>query len=316
MAWRLPPLKSLRAFEAAGRNLSFTLAAQELNVTPGAISRQIKLLEDFLGTLLFKRANREVTLTAAGASYLESLTDLFARVHAATERVVKARDNRELRLSCSLTFTLRWLLPRLIGFHSAQPGIDLQLTTSIKPVDFRVDDFDAAIRFGQGQWTNLAAHRLFGADLVPVCSPSLLREGPPLRKFADLPRHTLLHSTARPANWSKWFAAAGIEQIDDKHAIIFESSSLAFQAAIEGMGVAMGQLQLVAEDLAAGRLLMPFDLIVPDVDSFYLLHSESAARNKAFQKFRHWLLDQAHLDAARIEKIRKGACRSGLALSN
>jgi LysR family transcriptional regulator, glycine cleavage system transcriptional activator len=305
MAWRLPPLKALRAFEAAGRNLSFTLAARELNVTTGAVSRQIKLLEEFVGTALFKRANREVTLTAPGATYLEALTDVFARTHAATARIAAVRDNRGLRLSCTMTFSLRWLLPRLISFHTAQPGLDIQLTTSIKPVDLRVDDFDAAIRFGQGQWTDIVSHRLFGADLVPVCNPTLLLEGPPLRKLADLSRYTLLHSTARPDNWRKWLDAMGVQDIADNHGMHFESSSLAFQAAIEGMGIAMGQLQLVAEDLATGRLVMPFHCVVPDIDSFYLLYSDAAARVKAFQRFRNWLLEEARIDVARVETIKK-----------
>jgi len=292
VSWHLPPLNAVRTFEAAGRNLSFTLAARELNVTPGAVSRQVKLLEEFIGTRLFERANREVKLTHAGALYLEDLTEAFVRVNAATARFAEARGDQKLRLSSSITFTLRWLIPRLITFHAVNPGAQVQLTTSLKPVDFRIDDVDLAIRLGSGDWPNSVKHLLMRSELVPVCSPNLLKDRP-LRTIDDLATHTLLHSTARPRNWPIWLKGAGNADLECDKGIFFESSSLALQAALEGMGIAIAQTPLVAEDLQTGRLVMPFDRIVTEEDAFYILYAEGAMRNKTLQRFRDWLLKQA-----------------------
>ena len=291
MSWHLPPLNAVRTFEAAGRNLSFTLAARELNVTPGAVSRQVKLLEEFLGTRLFERANREVKLTAAGSAYLEELTEAFSRVNAATARFTEARGDQKLRLSSSITFTLRWLIPRLITFHAAYPGSQIQLTTSLKPIDFRMDDVDVAIRLGSGKWRNSVSHYLISSDLVPVCSPSLLKERV-LRSVDDLSSHTLLHSTARPFNWSIWLKGAGAADLEASRGIYFESSSLALQAAVEGMGVAIGQVALISEDLQTGRLVMPFDTVVTEENAFYVLYAEGATRNKTLQRFCDWVLKE------------------------
>jgi LysR family transcriptional regulator, glycine cleavage system transcriptional activator len=292
VSWHLPPLNAVRTFEAAGRNLSFTLAARELNVTPGAVSRQIKLLEEFIGARLFERANREVKLTRAGALYLEDLTEAFSRINAATACFAESRGDQTLRLSSSITLTLRWLIPRLITFHAVNPGAQVQLTTSLKPVDFRIDDVDLAIRLGSGDWPNSVKHLLMRSELVPVCSPNLLKDRP-LRAIGDLAAHTLLHSTARPRNWPIWLRGAGNTDLECDKGIFFESSSLALQAAIEGMGIAIAQPPLVSEDLQAGRLVTPFDRIVTEDDAFYILYAEGAMRNKMLQRFRDWLLKQA-----------------------
>jgi LysR family glycine cleavage system transcriptional activator len=285
-------LNAVRTFEAAGRNLSFTLASRELNVTPGAVSRQVKLLEDYIGTLLFERANREVRLTRAGAEYLEELTEAFSRVNSATARFVKSRCDQKLRLSTSLTFTLRWLIPRLITFHAAYPGSQVQLTTSLKPLDFRTGDVDIAVRLGSGNCQNSSSYFLMPSDLVPVCSPTLL-DDLPLRSIKDIAAHTLLHSTARLRNWPIWLNGVGAHELEDNNGVYFESSSLALQAAIDGMGVAIAQVSLVSEDLATGRLVMPFETVVTEEDAFYIIYAEGAARNKTLQRFRDWLIKEA-----------------------
>lgn len=292
MTWRLPPLNAVRTFEAAGRNLSFTLASRELNVTPGAVSRQVKLLEDHIGTKLFERANREVRLTRAGAEYLEELTEAFSRVNAATARFIKSGHDQKLRLSTSLTFTLRWLIPRLINFHAAYPGSQVQLTTSLKPLDFRTDDVDIGVRLGPGNYQNSSSYFLMSSDLVPVCSPALLNKLP-LKSIKDLAAHTLLHSTARLRNWPVWLNGVGAHELEDNKGVYFESSSLALQAALDGMGVAIGQVSLVADDLAMGRLVTPFDTVVTEEDAFYVIYAEGAMRNKTLQRFRDWLIKEA-----------------------
>lgn len=298
MSWRFPPLNAIRTFEAAGRNLSFTLAAKELNVTPGAVSRQIKLLEEHVEIRLFERANREVRLTPAGQDYLDVVTETFAALNQATTRLVQNRASRPLRLVATMTFALRWLVPRLISFYSSHANRDIQLTTSLKPLDFRTDDVDLAVRLGRGDWPNLVSHFLFSSDLVPVCSPKLVA-GHPMRNAEDLRRHTLLHSTARPRNWSTWLKGAGLGGCNDSQGVYFESSSLALEAAVEGMGIAIGQTRLVAEDLAAGRLMTPFDIVVREDDGFYLLHTIDGGHNKTLRQFRDWMLREAGPDATR-----------------
>lgn len=293
MRWNLPPLNAVRSFEAAGRNLSFTLAARELNVTPGAVSRQIKLLEEFVGTRLFDRAHREVKLTDSGKQYLEELTDTFSRLNSATARFTDCRCDQTLRVSSSVTITLKWLIPRLISFHAANPASQIQLNISLKPPNFRTDDVDIAIRMGSGTWANSVSYFLMPSDLVPVCSPSL-QKSLPLNTIGDLKHHTLLHSTVRPRNWPTWLKSVAAQNLEDSHGVYFENSGLALQAAVGGMGIAIGQTQLIAEDLAAGRLIMPFSHVAREEDAFYILYPESVGRNRRIlQKFRDWLLSEA-----------------------
>lgn len=287
------PLNALRAFEAAARHMSFKRAAAELNVTPGAVSRHVQQIEEHVGVPLFERRHREVSLTATGGDYFLAITEAFARIHAATQRVAATQAKRRLHIWSSVTFTMRWLLPRLPSFHVAHPDLDVMFTTSLKPLDFAADDLDMAIRAVKSPAPGLIAHRLVETELVPVCSPRL-REGPlPLRRIGDLARHTLLHSVQRDDDWSKWLAFVGQRGIDPRRGMRFETSSLAYQAAIEGIGLAIAQRALIADDLAAGRLVAPFDRVLREESPFYLLYPENKVNEPHLVAFRDWLLEQA-----------------------
>jgi LysR family glycine cleavage system transcriptional activator len=297
---RLPPLNALRAFEAAARHLSITLAASELHVTPGAVSRQIKTLEDALGIALFKRGHREITLTQRGADYYRAVTRGFDTLRDATRRLKRRRQRNELKIRAYTTFAMRWLIPRLSGFHSAHPDIEVLLKASLEPIDFRKEDIDGAIRLGDGDWPGTNVHRLVDNVIAPVASPALLKSGPKLRKPADLARHTLLHSIARPDDWARWLEAAGVAgQIDAHAGMTYESSVMAYAAAIEGQGVAIAQLFLVASDLAERRLVAPLRRSVDMGDfTYYLLTPKHRDESTSMRAFRLWLLDQLKNDRA------------------
>jgi LysR family glycine cleavage system transcriptional activator len=291
-------MNALRAFEAAGRHVSFTRAAEELHVTPGAISRQIKLLEDSLGVELFERTNRDLRIPEASRAYVAALTEAFEHIEAATKRLLNARRERSLHIHCSMTFTLRWLVPRLPLFHKLYPTREIRLTTSLAPPPVHLlntGDVDVVIQLGRGDWEGLVSHRLAGSELVPVCSPKLIASGAPLRRASDLKSHTLLHSLARPDDWRYWIAAAGAAGVDASRGLRFESSSLAYQAAMEGLGVAIGQMALVIDDLEAGRLVPAFDFVFQNGTAYYLTYSPYSAKSHRLVEFRDWIMDQAAL---------------------
>jgi len=291
---RLPPLNAIRAFEAAARHLSITLAADELHVTAGAVSRQIKSLEDVLGLKLFKRGHREISLTRQGSDYYRAITRALDVLRDATRKLTRSRQRKTLKIRAYTTFAMRWLIPRLSGFHAAHPGIEVLLKASLEPVDFRKEDIDGAVRLGDGNWPGTNRYRLAPNILAPVASPALLAAGPKLKKPADLAHHTLLHSIARPDDWSYWLEAAGAaKQVDPRAGMTYESSAMAYAAAIEGQGVAIAQLFLVDKDLADGRLVAPFKKTVDMGDfTYYLLTPSHREESATMKTFRLWLLDQ------------------------
>lgn len=295
---RLPPLNAVRAFEAVGRHLSMTVAAEELHVTPGAISRQIQLLEEHLGTVLLTRGHRQITLTRQGTDFHRVASQAIDLLRAASVRMKKKAKRRQLKIRAYTTFAMRWLIPRLSSFHSVHPDLEVLLTASLEPVDFKRDDLDGAIRLGDGKWPGAVAHRLVSNILVPVASPKLLKGGPLLRKPADLANHTLLHSIARPDDWAYWLEAAGAAgQVDAHSGMTYESSAFAYAAAMEGHGVAIAQLFLVEGDLAAGKLKRPFTKSLDMGDyTYYLLTPKHRPESPQMEQFRLWLLE--HLGKA------------------
>jgi LysR family transcriptional regulator, glycine cleavage system transcriptional activator len=292
MTARLPSLNGLRAFEAAARHLSFTLAASELNVTQTAISHQIRRLEEELGIRLFVRQNRALALTPEARDYLPGVRAAFNDLRLATDRLLRKDDDKVLTVSTLASLAAKWLLPRLTDFQEHHPGIDVRITTSTSLVDFQRDNVDAAIRYGRGQWPGLRADWLMADELFPVCSPSLLRGDKPLRCPEDLKSHMLLHtSNANSDDWRLWLTAAGLPaDIARQPGITFDMIFMTIQAAIDGIGVAMGRTSYVQDDIAKGRLVVPFKIALPADAGFYLVAPEGRREAPKLAAFREWMI--------------------------
>jgi LysR family glycine cleavage system transcriptional activator len=296
MTARLPSLNGLRAFEAAARYLSFTQAASELNVTQTAISHQIRRLEEELGIRLFIRKNRALALTPQARDYLPGVRAAFNDLRLATDRLLRKDDDNVLTISTLASLAAKWLLPRLSTFQETHPGIDVRITTSTSLVDFRNGDVDAAIRYGRGHWSGVRADWLMADELFPVCSPALLKGDRPLKCPQDLAHHTLLHtSSGYEDDWRLWLTAAGLPaDISSKPTTAtFDLIFMTVQAAIDGIGVAMGRTSYVQDDVAKGRLVVPFKIALPADAGFYLVSPEGAAEPPKLRAFRQWLVASA-----------------------
>ena len=292
MPRQLPPLNALRAFEAAGRHLSFTKAADELHVTPAAISHQVKALEERLGIKLFHRRNRSLLLTEAGQAYLVPLRDAFERLAAATDRLVARDRTGTLTVSALSSFAATWLVPRLKRFRELHPDIDVRLSASDHLVDFAREDVDVAVRYGRGDWPGLCVERLLTEDIFPVCSPKLLEGAHPLRRPQDLGHHTLLHDEMR-ISWRMWLLAAGVEGVDPDRGPSFNHSSMVIEAAVDGQGVALGRSVLVDAELASARLVKPFEISLPAEYAYYIVCPDASAERPKVRAFRDWLVRTA-----------------------
>lgn len=292
MSRRLPPLNALRVFETAGRRQSFTEAAQELGLTHGAVSRQVRLLEDWLGHALFVRSHRRVTLTDRGAAYLAEIGPALDRIAAATARQVEQRSSRLLRVNALATFALRWLIPRLSAFQMAHPHLEVRLTTSNARIPELNEPYDVAIRGGPDQVPGHVAQEFLSETRIPVCSPTLI-ERQPLASPQDLARHTLLHSATLPGVWAQWLVAARIPDLEPANSVTLEHFYLTLQAALDGVGIAMGPTALVADDVASGRLVMPFEGPVLPSRSYYTYAPEKSADDPEVRLFCRWLRQAA-----------------------
>ena len=292
MSARLPSLNGLRAFEAAARHLSFTNAAAELNVTQTAISHQIRRLEEELGISLFVRQNRALTLTPEARDYLPGVRAAFNDLRTATDRLLRKDSDRVLTVSTLASLAAKWLLPRLSAFQEAHPGIDVRITTSTALVDFKAGDVDAAIRYGRGQWPGLRADWLTADQMFPICSPALLRGGKPLRCPKDLANHVLLHSSGGyDDDWRLWLTAAGLPaDISKQPGLTFDLVFMTIQAAIDGIGVAIGRTTYVEGDIASGRLVVPFKFALPADAGFYLVSPKATAEKPKLAAFRQWMV--------------------------
>jgi LysR family glycine cleavage system transcriptional activator len=260
MVWRLPPLNPLRAFEAAARLGGVKRAAGELHVTEAAISRQVRNLERTLGVRLFDRRHRANVLTSEGRLLLAEASGAFARLDAATQMLSEARSANVLKIFAYPTFALRWLIPRISLFRAKHPHVQVELSVSHEFVDLQHADVDGAIRAGTGDWPELRVTRLFPYVLVPVCAPGLIAGGARPTRPSDLSRFTLIHSLVRPDDWRLWLQGVGGDgSIAARRGLHLQSPGLAYQAALEGMGVAIAQPSLVCDELASGRLLTPIE---------------------------------------------------------
>jgi len=287
----LPSLNGLRAFEAAARHLSFTRAAAELNVTQTAISHQIRRLEEQLGLRLFLRKSRTLLLTREAQEYLPAVRAAFDDLRLATERLKRPEKAQLLTVSTVASLAAKWLLPRLAGFQAANPGIEVRISSSSHLVDFRREEVDVAIRFGRGRWPGLSATWLMPEDIFPVCSPALPKSGKPLKRPQDLANHTLIHGSLNREDWTLWLTAAGLPTaLAQRPGLTFDLSLMALQAAMDGLGVAIARAAYVEADIAAGRLVVPFDVKLPTEAGYYVVAPEETADTPKIAVFRDWLV--------------------------
>ena len=288
----LPPLNALRAFEAAARHGSFKHAADELGVTHGAISRHVRLLEDWLGPpALFLRLNRRVELTATGAALLGETTPALDRLSAATARPVVqgGKPSPEiLRVNAFATFSLRWLLPRLAQFRDRHPDVEVRLATSNDALEALREPYDVIIRGGPDTFHGYTSRLFLVERRSPVCSPVLL-DRLPLASVQDLSGHTLLHTSGLPRVWTEWFAAAGMRHVEPAATLTFDHFYLSIQAALDGLGVAMGPSILVRSEIENGRLIAPFKAISLPTRNYHVYVPDNRVDDPATDAFCRWL---------------------------
>ncbi|MDG4883404.1 transcriptional regulator GcvA [Mesorhizobium sp. WSM4884] len=305
MARLLPGTRALRTFEAAARHLNFTRAADELGLTPAAVSHQIKEIEDQLDLVLFTRTSRTIRLTEAGNVLFEASADALDLLGRAVSRARKMnRGTALLKVTIDAQFATKWLMRRVDGFRRQKPGIELRFDITYEVRDFERDDVDIGIRFGAGKYPGLCAHRLFENIIIPVCSPALLASGPPLKEPRDLFHHTLAHiEWSRQGvtwpNWRMWMQAAGVDDFDDSRTLVFGSATDATQAALDGHAVALADFAMVANDLSQGRLIRPFELgikVAPEF-AYFVVYPEAMKDDARIVAFRDWLLDEVAKDA-------------------
>ncbi len=294
---RLPPIKSLQTFEVAARSLSFSNAADELCVTPAAVSQQIKQLETYLGIPLFHRTKKNVQLTDEAAAVLPLLSESFDKLEEAVNRLARERWAGRLTVSSVPTFSIKWLVHNLAGFTRAHPEIDVRLDASVEFRDFQRDEIDVSIRFGLGNYPDLHVTRLFGEEFILICSPALLEGDQPLRTPHDLKHHRILHVdwgglNSRSGEWHDWAKAAGVEGLDFEKGSRFTYESMAIEAAIHGNGVALVSYYAVLEELKSGRLVQPFDIKVESELAYWLVCPELHLRREKVKAFCDWILTE------------------------
>jgi LysR family glycine cleavage system transcriptional activator len=297
----LPGTRALRTFEAAARLLNFTRAADEVGLTPAAVSYQVKEIEDQLGVVLFTRTSRTVQLTPAGAVLFEATADALDTLHRAAGRARRmTRSAAHLRVSLSARFATNWLLPRLAQFRAANPGLELTFDISDEIRSFDMDDIDVAIRFGTGAGANTRADKLFDTVIVPVCTPKLLETGPRLKEPRDLLNHTLCYVDWKAGDmvwpdWRMWMAAAGIDDFDDSRCVAFSDTGFVVQAVVESGAVGLADLEMIATDLAQGRLVRLFDVGVSVAQpyAYHLVYPEVSSEDPRVLAFREWMLAEA-----------------------
>jgi LysR family glycine cleavage system transcriptional activator len=300
MLRHIPGLQSLKAFDASARHLNFTRAAHELNVTPAAISHQIKELEEAIGVQLFHRTSRHMQLSRQGQILRPAVNDALEGLTRALQRIRQIESPKQVRVTASPSIAAKWLVPRLDRFLESMPGADVRVDVSSEPLDFDRDDVDVAIRFGEGFYPGLRVEKLFHEMVFPVCSPELLKGRKPLKEPRDLLQFTLIHldwdaQDAIWPNWRMWMKAAGVKDFNDASGLHFSQTSLAVQAAIDGHGVALGESAIVAYDLAAGRLVKPFTLSLrsPAQFAYHLITRRDTADRPMTNAFRDWIIAEA-----------------------
>jgi LysR family glycine cleavage system transcriptional activator len=288
---KLPPLNAVRAFEAAARHLSFSKAAKELFVTHGAISKQVATLEAWLGTPLFKRTPTQLTLTEAGRVFLAAATPALDRIAVTAMQLLDQTEPSSLRINAPPTFTMRWLIPRISSFQRQHSGVEVKFTTSTAAVNFETSGYDIAIRGAHAPLPGMASVPFMTETIVPICHPDLLDQGR-LKTPSDLSGHTLISYDTEPLAWPDWLKLAKVPGLRAANALQFEQMYFALQAAVEGLGVVLVPLFLVADDIISGRLCAPFDLSIARQRNYYANSSLSAKPNPVIASFCEWLVQE------------------------
>ena len=308
---RLPPLNALRAFEAAARHLNFSRAADELSVTPGAVSQQIQNLEDYVGVALFKRTPKGLLLTDPAQIALPALREAFDRLAEAASMLTAAVDGRRLTVTVPPSFASKWLLPRLGAFEALHPDVDVWVSAGMELTDFTSGEIDLAIRYGAGRYPGLEVIRLMQETVIPVASPELLADHP-LENLGDLANAVLLHDGSPDADescpdWTMWLAARGVKGVDGARGPRFNQSSLVIEAAVGGRGVALAKRALAQADLDAGRLVAPFQIATAVDFAYYLVHPKTKGRLPQVKAFITWITAEAAAHEAALATIDNGA---------
>jgi len=300
--YSLPPLNGLRAFEAVARHLSFQNAAEELFVTPGAISQQIKKLEDILQAPLFNRDSHGVSLTEAGQQLLPGLSAGFEQLDNAVQKLKRAAQHDHVTISSTPSFAAKWLVPRLERWTALYPTIDIRISASLSLSNFGPDGIDIGVRFGGGKYEGLNSALLLKESFVVVCSPIFIDGTRKISSPDDLRHHTLIHVTGpNPkarlgTDWQEWLKSVGIDDIDVSRGLAIDDSTVAILAAIGGQGFLLARRNLVEDDLAAGRLALPFDLDLPIDHAWHIVAPDDKLKRPEVQAFKDWLLSEAQRD--------------------
>jgi len=296
---QLPSTNALRSFQVSARCLSFTQAARELHVTQGAVSHQVKALEELLGVALFLRVKQKLQLTELGRGYLSYVNEALALLRTGHEYLNESNQSGVLTVSVSPNFASKWLVHRLGSFIAAHPDIELRVSASMGHVDLFNSDIDLAIRHGDNQWPDLQVTKLCDETIFPVCSPGYLARHPQLQQAEDLTALPLLHDRSR-GDWPRWFAFAGVEMGDLVTGPQFDQTSMVLDAAVEGQGVALARSALAARDLLSGRLVRLFAPAMPAPFGYYLVCATAAVDRSKVQRFKTWMLQQAKEEVSRL----------------
>jgi LysR family glycine cleavage system transcriptional activator/LysR family transcriptional regulator of beta-lactamase len=276
----------LRVFDAVCRAKGVSRAAEALHVTPGAVSQQVKQLESGLGVQLFQKSGREIELTPVGERLAQRVADAFDRLEGALDDAADTRLEKRLRLKVTPSLAIRWLLPRLSGFYAQHPDMDLEIATTARADDVRLEGADCVIRHGMGEWTDVELDHLFDDEFVPVCAPALASQ---VREPEDLLNANLLHSMMRPEAWDLWFASAGLATSPRSRGITLANAALCYQAAADGLGFAMAQRAYIDEDLRNGRLVIAVDHVGRTERGYYLVCDPAKVDTAPVRLFREWI---------------------------
>ncbi|WP_236588735.1 transcriptional regulator GcvA [Amphritea japonica] len=295
----MPPLNALRSFESAARLGSFNRAAEELFVTPSAVSHQIKSLEEFLGLKLFQREKRQVQITVAGEKYLVAVSHALDELDAATRRLISAPNTSSLTFEAPPAFLSRWLMPKIKDFQALYPDVELRLSTgAVNKIDFDHSDLDMAVYFGDEPGDdNMEVHLVHRSVVVPVCSPRKMEEDK-IESLSDLRKQPLIHVTSRRNEWQRLLHKSGVSMTGGEKGLSFSSTQLALGAALEGLGIALSDKSLISRELQYGQLVVPVDVELLTGKAFYLVYPKDRQITYGMRVFREWLLEVMGLNKA------------------